>query len=148
MATEINDNDVLFSRIHNRKGATFVDLNPRPSTTHYGEFLLDETAIIIGSLHNLLRCPIGDRGRIHEPQYGTMLYSLLQEPMGPITASKIRAACIQAIERWEPRAEILADQTAVIPDRSMPGYLVQVGLRLKVTKKSVRFDVGLPVSGV
>lgn len=129
-----------------RRQATFVDLNPQIGQNQYGELLIDEVAIIKGSLENLLRCPIGDRGRIFQPEYGTMVYDMLQEPLDELTAFRLRAVLIQGLQRWEPRVEIQQSGTVVTPDYSMPGYVVRIVAIMKINNTRFSSEFGLQVA--
>jgi phage baseplate assembly protein W len=128
-----------------RQQATFIDLNPQIGQNQYGELLIDEVAIIKGSLENLLRCPIGDRSRIFQPEYGTMVYDILQEPLDEITAFRLRAVLIQGLQRWEPRVEIQQNGTVVTTDYSIPGYVVRIAATMKITNTRFSAEFGLTV---
>lgn len=104
---------------------TWLDVNSRLGEDLRPD-LLPNVQAINNSLYNLLRCPIGARGPIFQPEYGTILYRLLHDPLDPITANKIRISFIQAIQRWEPRIDIDLERSAVVPDYAIAGYRVQV----------------------
>ncbi len=103
-------------------------LNGRPC-------LLPGVHAINNSLMNLFRCPIGARGRIFQPTYGTFLYTLLHEPLDQITANKIRASLIQSIERWEPRIAIDYANTSVTPNVNIAGFVVQIVYFYRLTNE-------------
>jgi phage baseplate assembly protein W len=88
--------------------------------------LLPNVQAVNNSLYNLLRCPIGARGPIFEPEYGTILYRLLHEPLDVITANKIKIAFVQAIQKWEPRINIDLQRSTVIPDYNAAAFRVIV----------------------
>lgn len=108
-----------------KSGATWIDVNSRYKQSNK-PLLLTNVSAINNSLQNLFSCPIGSRGRIMQPRYGTFIYNLLQEPIDAITANKLRASLIQTIEEWEPRIQLDYSSTYVIPDSMRPGYKVQV----------------------
>lgn len=110
----------------------FVDLNPRSGDNAHGHLLFDGDAINIGSLRNLFACPIGERGRIFQPEYGTYLYQFLQEPLDGQTAARIRSSLIQSLERWEPRIRLIEAGTAVVPQPLLPGYYIRLQYVLKL----------------
>lgn len=95
--------------------------------------LLPNFSAIFNSLYNLFSCPIGSRGPIFEPEYGTILYKLLHEPLDYMTANKIRVALIQAIQRWEPRIELDMANTSVVPDYALPGYRINLAYLILAT---------------
>jgi phage baseplate assembly protein W len=103
----------------------WLDVNSRMGESLKPDLLPDIQAIN-NSLYNLLRCPIGARGPIFQPEYGTLLYRLLHEPLDPITANKIRISFIQAIQRWEPRINIDMEWTSVVPSYSQASFTVTV----------------------
>jgi phage baseplate assembly protein W len=88
--------------------------------------LLPDAHAINNSLNNLFGCPVGSRGKIFEPTYGTYLYDLLHEPLDDRSAFKIRASLIQSIEKWEPRIRIVHSGTYVQPSYSLTGYQIRV----------------------
>lgn len=104
--------------------ALWVDVNPQFGLNGLPELLPDEQAILVCSLYNLFNCPIGARGRIFQPTYGCDLYKFLQEPMDDITAFRIRAFLIQAIEKWETRIRIDQRGTKILTQPSLPGYKI------------------------
>ncbi len=117
----IRKTSVVWLDVNSRLGA---DLKPD---------LLSNIQAINNSLYNLLRCPIGARGPIFQPEYGTILYRLLHDPLDPITANKLRIAFIQAIQRWEPRINIDMERSAVIPNYAIAGYEVKIYYTLATT---------------
>ncbi len=106
--------------------ATWVDVNPRWGQNNLAERLPDERAVVICSLYNLFNCPIGSRGRIFQPEYGSSLYPFLQEPIDIQTAHAMEVTLIQAVDRWEnTRIRIDTGGTYIEPVMSLPGYRVQ-----------------------
>lgn len=103
----------------------WLDVNSRMGESLKPD-LLPNVQAINNSLYNLLRCPIGARGPIFQPEYGTLLYRLLHEPLDPITANKIRISFIQAIQRWEPRIDIDLERSSVVPNYSHASFTVTV----------------------
>lgn len=98
---------------------TLIDTNGKP------DLVANEQAIN-NSLYNLFRCNIGGRGPIFQPEYGTGLLQLLEEPLDYITANKIRIVFIQAIQRWEPRIELDMSRTRVDPNYDLAAFQVQI----------------------
>lgn len=98
---------------------TEIDINGKPD-------LVANVQAINNSLFNLFRCNIGARGPIFQPEYGTGLLNLLQEPIDYITANKIRMVLIQALQRWEPRIEVDQNRTRVDPNMTTAAFEVRV----------------------
>jgi phage baseplate assembly protein W len=97
--------------------------------------LLPNIRALMNSLFNLFQCPIGARGPIFEPEYGSILYSMLQEPLDLISANKIKAGVIQAIQRWEPRIEVDIMNTFVVPDYNFNAFRVRLVFKLIATQE-------------
>jgi phage baseplate assembly protein W len=107
-------------------GATWIDVNTDVTQNTLPDRLPDTLAITRCSLINLFNCPIGSRGRIFQPTYGSMWYQFLQEPIDDITAGNMRIAMIQAISKWEPRITLDYSNTSITPDLTIPGYVVKI----------------------
>lgn len=103
----------------------WLDINTRLGEG-FNQDLLPNVLAINNSIYNLFRCPIGARGPIFQPEYGTSLIRLLHEPLDYITAHKIRMVSIQAIQRWEPRVDVDVARSTVQPDFNLPGFNVSI----------------------
>lgn len=121
----------------------YVDVNPDPLRNGRGDLVEGADAILIGSLRNLFMCPVGDRGRIFQPTYGTHLHSLLHEPVDEITAQKLHATLLDSVRSWEPRIEVLGGATQVIPNYNLPGYSAILVYRIigDATNRTATFNV-------
>lgn len=108
----------------------YVDVNPDPVGNAKGDLLFEKDAVIYGSLRNLFACPVGDRGRIFRPTYGTTLYNFLGEPLDGLTANKLHMVIVQAAQSEEPRIEVLTGLTRVIPVPELPGYRILFGFKI------------------
>lgn len=106
-------------------GVVWLDVNTRMGLNGRPD-LVSEVYAIGNSLYNLMRCPIGARGPIGEPEYGTLLYQYLHEPCDYITGNKIRVTLIQAIQRWETRIRLDMNRTSVTPEFSQNRFLVTI----------------------
>ncbi len=125
----------------------YTDINPDPIDNSYGDLLYGIDAVVIGSLRNLLQCPRGDRGRIFRPDYYTVLYDLLHEPIDNITASLIRMGLIEAIGRWEPRIEVLNPYTTVEVNMDLPGYFITLGFKFRDSSEVKTAQFGVQYGG-
>jgi phage baseplate assembly protein W len=114
-------------------GATWIDVNPQFGINGLPDRLPDSQAIQLCSLFNLFNCPIGARSRIFQPEYGSMWYQFLQEPIDQTTANNMQIAMIQAIARWEPRINIDVSNSYVTPDMTLPGYQVRLAFTVGLT---------------
>lgn len=126
--------------------AAWIDINTLITVNGLPDRIPDEVAVEVSSLVNLFNCPIGSRGPIFEPQYGSMLYHYLQEPPGDETADSIQICLIQAIGRWEPRIDIQYGDTSVTWEPELPGYRIRLAYKLILTGelKDTEFNVALP----
>lgn len=113
----------------------WLDVNSRIGSANRTD-LLPNISAINNSLFNLFSCPIGARGPIGQPEYGTGLYHILHEPLDLITSNKIKLVLIQSIQRWEPRIELDLARTAVFPDYERAAFIVQVSYNLVSTKEN------------
>lgn len=56
------------------------------------------------SVRDILTTPIGSR--VMRRDYGSRLFDLTDRPLNPSTLTKIYAATVQALGRWEPRLHV------------------------------------------
>lgn len=112
----------------------WLDVNTMLGTGLKSDLLLDVNAIN-NSLYNLFRCPVGARGPIFQPEYGSSIFQLLHEPLDYITANKVRMYTIQAIQRWEPRIVLDMARSRVDPDLNRNAYMVSIYYSIVATKQ-------------
>jgi len=126
----------------NLTGATWIDANSQFTVNGMPDRLPDVLAVQ-NSLYNIFNCAIGARARIFQPEYGSMWYEFLQEPIDQTTANKMQIAQIQAIARWEPRITVDFSNSYINPNLSLPGYDVRIAfsLNLTSTKQNITFQV-------
>lgn len=132
---EITKSDLISYNVR-RRGAVWLDLS-----TDYGlntdPLLVPDIQAVNNSLRNLLRCPIGSRGRTFRPTYGTYLFHALQEPIDEKTTDAIRASLVQSIEYWEPRIGLDYANTLVLAVPQLPGYVVKIAYFYRLTNQYV-----------
>lgn len=130
-----------------RSLATYVDLNSFFGYQGSPDLVFDRQAIS-QALRNIFSTTPGEAGPIFDPEFGSLLPQLLQEPLDEITAFKIRGATIQAVQRWEPRVEIdfSASDVQVVPQ--LPGYHVILSYKIRYTGETAVASVQLSVRGV
>lgn len=84
--------------------------------------------------------------RVMRPQYGCDLHRLVFEPNDETTAGIAIFHVRQAIERWEPRVEILELDAG--PDPEDPGRLaIVLEYRVRFLPETHRLAWSMPVSG-
>lgn len=71
---------------------------------------------------NILTTPIGERP--FEPEFGSILPTLLFEPISDVTSWSIETEIFEALGRWQPRIRIIQSQTRAIPDPKNASYLL------------------------
>lgn len=128
------DDDFLAPQNAKTTNVVWLDVNTNMGLNGKAD-LLPNVYALVNSLFNLFQCPIGARGPIFEPEYGSALYSMLQEPLDIISARKIQIGLIQAVQRWEPRIEIDMTRTQVIPDYNKDAYLVLLVFKILATQE-------------
>ena len=123
------------------RGASYIDIVTTISASAW-DLLPDLDSVRYSSFVNLFNCPIGDRGRIFQPRYGSNLIMLLQEPIDYTTAMRIKGALFRAVERWDPRVRILPALSYVIEDESLPGYWGRLVVQDNIhnTGRTAQFD--------
>lgn len=127
----------------NLKNALWVDVNPLFTVNSLPDQLPDILSVQYASLYNLFNCPIGARARTFQPEFGSMWYQFLQEPLDSITAGKMQIAMIQAITRWEPRIKLNYSNTFIQPNMQLPGYTVRIAFtwNLSLVPQSMSFNI-------
>lgn len=119
------------------QNASWIDVNSRITQDNLPDRIPDQLSITNSSLYNLLNCPIGARGKIFQPEYGSDWLKWLQEPIDDITAAKMKITMIQAVARWEPRIILDYQQSFVRPDFNVPGYQVRIAGQDNLTKAAI-----------
>lgn len=119
---------------------TWLDVNPQFTTNAQPERFADVKSILYCSFFNLMNCPVGARGRIFQPEYGSSLMWFLQESISDITAQKIRLAVMQIFGRWEPRFELDYRNTQITPDYNLPGYRIRISGTYRLSKEYASVD--------
>ena len=132
----------------NLSNATWIDVNTLTTKSTLPDRVPDVVSIYASSLVNLFNCPIGARGPIFEPEYGTNLYQLLQEPIDEQTSDLIMISLIQAISRWEPRITIDYGATSVTPNYRIPGYQIRITYTVNLTGHRETIDFAASKTGV
>lgn len=106
--------------------AAWIDINPTYGNSNLPMRLPNEQSVMYCSLYALLNCPIGDRGGIFEPTYGSDLFWYLQEPICEDTANSIKISIITTFAKWEPRIQLDPGRTTVTANMNLPGYDVHI----------------------
>ena len=104
----------------------------------YPEILNNEDAVR-GSIYNILTTPIGTRAFV--PEYGSRLYQFIHEPVDAVTAVQIEILLIQALEKWEPRIQIIRNQTKVVPARD--GFNITLTYFIKPSQRLSSFEMNI-----
>ena len=96
---------------------TYRDVNPNYGQSKYGELVTDVLAIN-ASIENILGTEL--ETRVMLPEFGSSLRHLLFEPMNRETAFQIYTETIIAVQRWEPRVNIIQSESTVLdyPDEN------------------------------
>ncbi len=129
-----------------RSQALYADLNSLFGQEGKGDLLYGREAVR-QAIFNIFRTAPGEAGPIFQPDFGSLLPMLLQEPLDERTAFQLRAATIQALQRWEPRIEIDLARTDIVVDNVQPGYRVTISYVLRETGDSATTSFLLKQSG-
>lgn len=70
------------------------------------------------SVRDILTTPVGSR--VMRRDYGSRLFDLIDRPLNPSTITKIYAATVEALGRWEPRLQV----TRVQATSGKPGQII------------------------
>lgn len=89
-----------------------------------GSELLHNVGAIENSIDSILSTNVGERFFL--PMFGSNLLSMIHEPINEATADNILDALITAIERWEPRVEVIFSRSHVIPFHDRNAYEVLI----------------------
>ena len=128
------------SRIQN---SVWLDVNSQFATNRQPERLSDAQSVLYVSFFTLMNCPVGARGRIFQPEYGSSIMWFLHQPISEITAQQMRMSLMQTFGRWEPRITLDWAGTSIIPDYSLPGYRVRLTGTFNLSKELVSVDFAL-----
>lgn len=118
----------------------YRDVNTLVGQTADSE-LVDNEKAIKNSLYNILTTPLGSRYR--RPDYGSRLWQFIQEPSDDTTAFQLETYLVQSIERWEPRVQLIRDQTRVTP---LPTGGFDIQITFTIPKLNTISGLGLVVS--
>ena len=104
------------------------------------ELLLNIRAIE-NSIDSILSTNVGERFFL--PMFGSNLLAHIHEPINEITADNIKDALITAIERWEPRVEVIFSRSYVIPfhDRNLYEVLISYFISGLGVESTLRRDL-------
>lgn len=131
------DDDFLAPQDSKTTNVVWLDVNTNIGLNGKSD-LLPNMRALVNSLFNLFQCPIGARGPIFEPEYGSVLFNMLQEPLDFISARKIQIGLVQAVQRWEPRIELDMNRTQVAPDYNRNAFLVMLVFKILATQEVVQ----------
>lgn len=131
------DDDLLAPQDSKTTNVVWLDVNTNIGLNGKSD-LLPNMRALVNSLFNLFQCPIGARGPIFEPEYGSVLFNMLQEPLDFISARKIQIGLVQAVQRWEPRIELDMNRTQVAPDYNRNAFLVMLVFKILATQEVVQ----------
>lgn len=84
---------------------------------------LAKRAHIAQSVHDILTTPVGSR--IKRRDYGSHIFDLIDSPVNQTGAAQIIAATADAIERWEPRIDLIS--ASIVPSASGKAVISIVG---------------------
>lgn len=105
----------------------YSDVNPRYGIKS-GDILELGIDAINSSIENIMGTSFGER--IFLPEFGSGIKNLLFENINDDTAQRIFDELTSAISRWEPRIEVILDESYIIPDIEANSYQISLVYRL------------------
>lgn len=131
------------ARYYSLDGASYIDINTRITQNDIQNLIPDIESVKWCSLYNLFMCPIGARGPIFEPTYGSGVYWILHEPMDELSATRLESAIFDAIRTWEPRVTMSLPESSITPLYELPGYRARLALIDNITKRPANVEMVL-----
>lgn len=128
------DDDFLAPQDAKTTNVVWLDVNTNMGMSAKAD-LLPNVRALVNSLYNLFQCPVGARGPIFEPEYGSFLFHMLQEPLDMISSRKIQIALLQAVQRWESRIEVDMNRTQVTPNYTRNAFQVLLVFKILATQE-------------
>lgn len=122
---------------------TWLDINTQWGQNLNPELLPDSQSVLYSSFFNLMNCPVGARGRIFQPTYGSNLLWFIHQPINESTAQQIKMSIMTTFGNWEPRLQLDYNNTLVIPDYNLPGYRIRLSGTFYIGKEYVSVDFQL-----
>lgn len=103
---------------------------------------LDGTDHLAQSIADILSTPIGTRLMLRD--YGSLLFSLIDQPLNAATTMLLRAATAVAIRRWEPRIRVT--QVALSGSPATGNLVIRIsGTRTDLPTATARATLSIPL---
>ena len=103
---------------------------------------LDGTDHLAQSIADILSTPIGTRIMLRD--YGSLLFSLIDQPLNAATTMLLRAATAVAIRRWEPRIRVA--QVALSGSPATGNLVIRIsGTRTDLPAATARATLSIPL---
>lgn len=94
------------------------------------------------SIADILATPLGSRVMLRD--YGSLLFSLIDQPLNAATAMLLRAATAVALRRWEPRIRVSQVQLSGAP-RDGNLVITITGKRTDLPTATARTTLSIPL---
>ena len=94
------------------------------------DILLENVKAINNQIFNILTTVPGER--IFEPEFGSDLPLLLFEPIDDITAWQMETAIYQALERWQPRIQVIYNATSVVANPDLQSFDCTIAYQVRL----------------
>jgi phage baseplate assembly protein W len=94
------------------------------------------------NIDNILECPVGSF--MFNRAFGSRIKSILFEPMNDLTAYRLKISIVEAIEKWEPRVQVVLQTSSVIPYYDIHLYVAQVVYIILSNNQIVTYVRSLP----
>lgn len=105
--------------------------------------LIDGNAHLAQSIADILSTPLGSR--VMRRDYGSLLFSLLDQPLNAATRMLLRAATALALRRWEPRITLTRVDMGGDPSRGQLDIQI-TGNRTDLPAANSLVNLTIPIS--
>jgi len=104
------------------------------------EFSGDLRVLVRSSIYQILGTWIGERVML--PEFGSRIKELLFDPIDEVSIALARVYTIEAIEKWEPRVQLIDVTTRILADEN----ILEIYGVYNLTNRDVQdsFQVGIP----
>jgi len=94
----------------------------------------DTIQSVLQNISIILTTPKG--ADVHRPNFGSEIFSFIDQPLTALTVGKIKAMIVDDIERWEPRVRVR--EIELNKDYATGRAVITLTLEIKETSELIR----------
>lgn len=119
---------------HVPQGSRFIPANPIYVDVNNGisvfgpQPLTYNQSAVLEAIYNIIG--IRPMERLFLPEFGSSVPDILFDPIHPMTALVLRTALIRAIQKWEPRVQVIEQLTVIEADENLAGYWATIAMQV------------------